>query len=261
MISFPSRCGVLALVLSAGFLSGANAQAPAATEMTHTDAKGRHLAPRDTFYILDYVSARTDKGVEGFEPGAEVHFVSANQEAHTLTVTDGHAQVEVPPDKLTNDMDIAAMVRAKDQANLARIAAYQQAEAKAYQEYEKQVADYTAKDLEKREQELRDAQPRAQTPPTASASPSPQQENEIANNNGYYDEGGYGYGSPYGYIINLGNSRKSNTTQTVKKVIGSSETTSNNGTLPSSQGGSQSSSRQTGTTSGGGGGHSTGGKP
>ena len=256
MISFPSRCGALALVLAAGFLSGADAQTPTATEMTHTDAKGRHLAPRDTFYMLDYVSARTDKGVEGFEPGAEVHFVSANREAHTLTVTDGHAQVEVPPDKLTNDMDIAALVRAKDQANQARIAAYQQAEAKAYQEYEKQAADYTAKDLEKRQQEQRDAQTRAQAQSNATADQSSQQVNASAsnnnNNNGYYDEGGFGFGSPYGYF--------SNTSPVGKKVIGASETVSGKGTVPSSQSGGQSGSRQTGTTSGGGG-QSSGGKP
>ncbi len=253
MISSPSRCGALALVLAAGLLSGANAQTPASTEMTHTDAKGRHLAPRDTFYMLDYVSARTDKGVEGFEPGAEVHFVSANREAHTLTVTDGHAQVEVPPDKLTNDMDVAALVRAKDQANQARIVAYQQAEAKAYQEYEKQAADDTAKDLEKRQQEQRDAQTRAQAQSNAAANQSSQQVNVSSNNNsGYYDEGGFGYGSPYGYF--------SNTSPVGKRVIGASETVSGKGTVPSSQTGSQSGSRQTGTTSGGGG-QSSGGKP
>ncbi len=254
MISFPSRCGALALVLATGFLACANAQTMPSTEVTHTNAKGRHLAPRDTFYLLDYVSVRTDKGVEGFEPGAEVHFVSANREAHTLTVTDGHAQVEVPPDKLTNDMDVAALVRAKDQANQARIAAYQQAEAKAFQEYEKQAADYTAKDLEKRQQEQRDAQTRAQAQSNANANEAAQQVNVSANDNngnGYYDEGGYGYGSPYGYF--------SNASRVGKRVIGASETVSGKGTLPSSQTGSQSGNRQTGTTSAGG--QSSGGKP
>ncbi len=259
MISFPSRCGALALALAAGFLTAANAQTPAATETAHTDSKGRHLAPRDTFYMLDYVSARTDKGVEGFEPGAEVHFVSANREAHTLTVTDGHAQVEVPPDKLTNDMDVAALVRAKDQANQTQILAYQQAEAKAYQEYEKQAADYTAKDLEKRKQEQQDAATRAQAQTNASANQAAQQVETTASNNGYYNEGGYGYGSPYGYFTGLNVvSTNGNTSATGQKVIGASETASGKGTVPStSAGGTQSASRQTGTTTGG---QSAGGK-
>ena len=257
MITFPSRCGTFALVLAAGSLSSAHAQNIPADEMTHTDAKGRHLAPRDTFYMLTYVSARTDKGVEGFEPGAEVHFVSANREAHTLTVTDGHAQVEVSPDKLTNDMDIAALVRAKDQANQARIVAYQQAESKAYQEYEKQVADYTAKDLAERKQEQQDTETRARAQANANANQVAQTVQTTASNNGdYYNEGGYGYGSPYGYFINPNVGTAASPAE--KKVIGASETASGKGTLPSTSTGAQSAGRQTGTTTSGG--QSSGGK-
>ena len=244
MIFSPSRCGASALALSVGFLPLAKVRAQTAEQMVHTDAKGRHFAPHDTFYMLDYVSARTDKGVEGFEPGAEVRLVSVNREAHTLTVTDGHAQVEVPPDKLTNDTDIAALLKAKDQANQAQIAAYQQAEAKAYQEYEKQAADYTAKDIEKRQQDQRDAQNRAQE--QANANENAQQVNSSVNGNGYYNEGGFGYGSPYGYFANL----------TPTNVNGGGK-----GSVPSAQGGNQAGNRTTGAGSTGGsaGGARTGG--
>ena len=245
MVSFPSRYyGAFALVLSAGLLPLANAQAQTAAEMVHTDSKGRHFAPHDTFYMLDYVSARTDKGVEGFEPGAEVHLVSVNREAHTLTVSDGHAQVEVAPDKLTNDTDVAALVKAKDQANQAQIAAYQQAEAKAYQEYEKQAADYTAKDIEKRQQDQRDAQNRAQE--QANANQNAQQVNSSVGNNGYYNEGGFGYGSPYGYFANL----------SPTNVNGGGK-----GTVSTVQGGNQSGNRTTGAGSSGGARTGGGGKP
>ena len=181
--------------------------------------------------------------MEGFEPGAEVHLVSVDREAHTLTVTDGHAQVVVPPDKLTNDTDIAAMVKAKDQANQAQIAAYQQAEAKAYQEYEKQAADYTAKDIEKRQQEQRDGQARAQEQANQNAQPV----NASVNTNGYYNEGGFGYGTPYGYFANL----------SPTNVSGGGK-----GSISSAQGGNQSGNRTTGAGSSGassGGGARTGG--
>ena len=230
MISSPARYGALALVLPAGLLPLASARAQTAGEMVHTDSQGRHFAPHDTFYMLDYVSARTDKGVEGFEPGAEVHLVSVDRDKRILTVTDGHAQVEVPPDKLTNDMDIAAMVKAKDQANQAQIAAYQQAEAKAYQEYEKQAAEYTAKDLEKRQQELRDTQDRTQAQTNANQNAQPVATS--ASNGGYYNEGGLGYGSPFGYFVNL----------TPTNVSGGGK-----GTVPSAQINPAAGSRSTGT--------------
>ena len=275
MISSPSRYSALALVLTAGFgvgqwqlgpqagfVPGASAQTADATasqtpstgDMTHSDAKNRHLAPHDTFYTLEYVSATTDKGVEGFPPGTEVHLVSVNKEAHTLTVSDGHANVEVPPGKLTNDVDIATYARAKDQTNQAQIAAYQRAEVQAYEQYEKAAADYTAKDLEKRQQAIKDEQNREQAQAQANASAQPVDATPYNNNNGYYNEGGFGYGSPYGYFANLnvvtGNA---NQAQSRGQVNERNQTASGKGTLPSSQTGTQSGNSQTGTRSGGGG--------
>ncbi len=148
---------------------------PLAGDMLHTDAHGRHLAPHGTLYLLEYVSVKTDKGVEGFEPGQEVHVVAADRATHTLVVSDGRAQVEVSPSKLTNDMDIAAMVRQKDQTNQARIAAYVQTEQEAYNKFEKEAAEATAKDVERADKQQAASstivdntvtRPRPRSPPT-----------------------------------------------------------------------------------------------
>ena len=198
MISLPARFGALAL-LSAAFLPVASAQTP---DSAHSDAKGRHLAPRGTLYLLSYVAVKTDKGVEGFDPGQEVHVVEVHRPTQTLLVTDGHAQVEVSPSKLTNDLDLAAMVRSKDEAKQAQVASYIQAEQTAYNKYEREAADATAKDLE-RTREVQQAQAaevrrEEQTPVAQTAQPVYSSVNE----GGYYGDGGYGYGSPYSYFVN-----------------------------------------------------------
>ena len=172
----------------------------------HPDANGRHLAPRDTFYLLTYVSVRTDKGVEGFEPGQEVRLVEVHRATHTLVVTDGHAQVEVSPSQLTHDVDVAAMVRQKDQAAQAQVAAYVQAEHAAYQKYEREAADATAKDLALRRQEQAAAQAAAGQTSAPEQTPTPDPTTQVdstpVDNAAYYDNGGYGYGSPYVYFVN-----------------------------------------------------------
>lgn len=169
--------------------------------MVANSNKERHLAPHDTFYLLSYVAVKTDTGVNGFDPGQEVRLVEVHRDTHTLVVTDGHAQVEVQPSQLTNDMDLAAMVRRKDQANQARIVAYQQAEQAAYAKFERTAADATAKDLadrRKAQQEQAEAiRAQEQTPVAQIATPA----NTVGDGfNGYYGYGGYGYGSPYSYF-------------------------------------------------------------
>lgn len=164
----------------------------------HSDAKGRRIAPHDTFYLLTYVSAPTDKGVEGFAPGQEVHLVEVHRPTETLVVSDGHAQVEVSPAKLTNDMDLAELVRNKDQTSQARINAYLQSEEEAYKREQVKVAEETNKDLDKREQkQAADLQKIAE----AQASPTPAAPvSASVDGGGYYGSGGYGYGSPYSYF-------------------------------------------------------------
>ena len=204
----PLRLGATLLFFAAGTCAAQTVSdptitvgQPAASEMLHTDAKGRHLAPHDSFYLLEYVSAKTDKGVEGFEPGQEVHLVEVHRPTHTLVVSNGRAEVEVSPSKLTNDMDIAALARAKDQANQAKITAYLQAEEAAYQKHEKEAADATAKDLQNASKEqVAQSVVGTGTQTSLPAQPTDTTVNADYNGGGYYGAGGYGYGSPYGYF-------------------------------------------------------------
>ncbi len=165
-----------------------------------TSSGGHHLAPHDTFYLLQYVAAKTPTGVVGFEPGQAVHLVEVHRPTRTLVVGDGQAQVEVGPDQLTNDMDIAALVRQKDQANQAKIAAYVQAEQKAYDNAQRTAAVDTAKDIEKVNKQERESSVVNSNDSKLSQNPV-----EVAGTSGY---GGYGYGnagsssygSPYSYF-------------------------------------------------------------
>ena len=167
------------------------------------DAKGRHLAPHDTFYVLSYVSATTDSGVDGFVPGQEVHLVSVNRPAHTLVVTDGKAQVEVPASKLTNDIDMAAYARQKDEANQSRVAAYVQAEEAAYAKHQHEEAESAIKEdqREKQAQTAQAAQAQAAEQNQGVSATGGQPVDASYGGNGYYGYGGYGYGSPYSYFV------------------------------------------------------------
>ncbi len=155
----------------------------------------RHLAPHDTFYLLQYVSARTPTGVVGFEPGQEVRLVEVHRDTRTLVVGDGQAKVEVGPDKLTNDMDIAALVRQKDQANQTAIANHIQAEQKAYDESQRKVAVETAKDIEKINKTERET-----SAVNGNDSKLNQPPVEVAGSAGYGYAGNSYYGSPYSYF-------------------------------------------------------------
>ena len=225
MILFPPRFGAFALASAAGFglllggptatfLNRAAAQTAEATPAAagqptmpaadagtaRTDAQGRHLAPYGTLYVLGYVPVTTDTGVDGLTPGQEVHVVSADRSKHTLLVTDGKARVELPPVSLTNDLDIAAKVRQQDQTNQAQVAAYVQAEQAAFAKHEREEAEAETRNDENRKLEAqqvadqRNAAQNAQTPVNASP----------GNGVGYYDVGGYGYGSPYSYFSGSG---------------------------------------------------------
>ena len=244
----PSRSGALAFLAVAGIglLSTATAQTPAVTpapfapptdlqpqatpaaspagpaatldpemksELAHTDSRNRHLAPHGTFFLLSYVSVKTDKGVQGFEPGQEVHLIEVHPATRTLVVTDGTTQVEVPPSKLTHDVDIAAMVRQKDAANQVQVAAYTQQQQEAYARYEREAADATAKDINDRKEEqqerIAEAKQTAQDQldhPNALSTPAAADSTNASVPNvygaGYYNSGGYGYGSPYAYFVN-----------------------------------------------------------
>jgi hypothetical protein len=76
------------------------------------------------FYLRDYVSIRTQKGVVGLNPGQEVWLdANAAQVPGKVMVSDGHDTLPVDPDYLTHDMDAAASLQASDAQSQSALAA------------------------------------------------------------------------------------------------------------------------------------------
>ena len=193
--------------------NGAGGNAPVAGASVAPGSGERHLAPHDTFYLLQYVSAKKPDGVIGFEPGQEVHLVAVHQDSQTLVVGDSTAQVEVSPDKLTNDMDIAALVRRKDEDNQTKVAAYLDKEKQAYADSKREAAAKTEQALAKideRKQQIQLQQQqaalaandsKAQGSPVGSGdNPLDQPPVEVGGSSGYGYAGSAYYGSPYSYL-------------------------------------------------------------
>lgn len=206
--------------------AGAGQTAPASTDSmasAPTRTGERHLAPHDTFYLLQYVSVKTPTGIIGFEPGQEVHLVEVKRAERKLVVGDGQAQVEVGPEQLTNDMDIAALVRQKDQANQAKVAQYVASEQKAYDDAQRTAAETTEKAADKINQQQQQAAQREADKVAANNASQKATDANAGNASGAssvggdskLDEpavpvggtsGGYGYagsayyGSPYSYF-------------------------------------------------------------
>lgn len=65
----------------------------------------KHLAPEGIYFLLSRVSIPTDVGISGINVGTRVRFLK-NTGPNWL-VTDEQTTFEVPPDQLTNDMDVA----------------------------------------------------------------------------------------------------------------------------------------------------------
>ena len=180
--------------------------------MVQTNADERHIAPHDTFYMLAYVAVKTGTGVEGFDPGQEVHLVEVNRMDHTLVVSDGHAQVEVSPSQLTNDIDMATAARQKDQVSQARVATFTRQQREAYDKFQKDAAESTQKDLDQHNKDVEEnlaARAKQENAPVAATAPSA---NVPLSGPGYYGDGGYGYGNPYSYfVVGSGGSSAANT--------------------------------------------------
>ena len=83
----------------------------------------RRLAPDGTFFVTQYVSVRTPRGVVGFEPGRQVKYVGVDEAKQLLIVTDGEYQAELGPMQLTNDIDLAALAQRQDQASQQKLLA------------------------------------------------------------------------------------------------------------------------------------------
>lgn len=66
----------------------------------------KHLAPTDTFYVLERVSFVHDTGVAAVVPGDSVRLVKRNPNG-TMKVRAGLHEFEVKESQVTNDLDLA----------------------------------------------------------------------------------------------------------------------------------------------------------
>ena len=89
-------------------------------DSTTAQPKRRQAQP-GTFFLLQYASVKTSRGVYGFEPGHEVHLVRTLPDKGTVIVSDGKSELEISPSLLTNDLDVAAQLAQADAATQAQI--------------------------------------------------------------------------------------------------------------------------------------------
>lgn len=79
---------------------------PRAEPVSAPVAHEARLAPAGVYFLTQYTSMQTARGVVGFQPGTVVYFKS--QKGPQWLVCDGTHDVAVDPSQLTNDLDIAA---------------------------------------------------------------------------------------------------------------------------------------------------------
>jgi hypothetical protein len=87
-----------------------------------TPSEYHRLAPPGVLYLLEYVSLKSDGGVIGFAPGTRLRLIE--DKGDTIVVSDGRTKLEVAEDKLTNDLDIAAVAANEDSEGQQQLADY-----------------------------------------------------------------------------------------------------------------------------------------
>jgi hypothetical protein len=87
-----------------------------------TPSEYHRLAPPGVLYLLEYVSLKSDSGVIGFTPGTRLRLIE--DKGDTIVVSDGRTKLEVDEDKLTNDLDIAALAANQDVEGQQELADY-----------------------------------------------------------------------------------------------------------------------------------------
>ena len=105
-------------------LSSAPVASPVLAESPAVAAPSEYhrLAQPGVLYLLEYVSSKSDTGVIGFAPGTRLRLVE--DKGDTIVVSDGRTKLEVAEDKLTNDLDIAALAANQDAEGQQQLADY-----------------------------------------------------------------------------------------------------------------------------------------
>ena len=110
------------------------------------------LAPEGTFYLMERVVVKSDSGVTGFVPGTRVKLVEDRGDKLFVT-NDDNIKFEAPSDKVTNDLDLAALVARQDAQSQQALAQDMKERMDAYQAgKEKEIPLY---DQQQREVEAR----------------------------------------------------------------------------------------------------------
>jgi hypothetical protein len=131
--------------------SNQSRDATAAPAQTPGEVERRRLAPEGVAYLVERVVITTNAGVVGFPPGTRVKILADRGEK--LLVRTEDMEFEAPGDKLTNDLDLAALVARQDadaQQALARamnerLATYRAEKTNLIPYYEQQQRDLEAR--------------------------------------------------------------------------------------------------------------------
>ena len=92
-------------------------------------------APAGVYFLLQRVKLTTDSGIEAFPAGTQVQEVSKQATTCHIRIRDG-LEMDIPIQQLTNDLDVAALLKKQDQLSrqqVAKIMAREQALWKAQQ--------------------------------------------------------------------------------------------------------------------------------
>jgi hypothetical protein len=72
-----------------------------------------HWAPPGTFYLLEYASVQTSAGLVGYPPGTRVKRLQ--DDGHMVAVTDRNRTFNIKWEELTDNLDIASSLGARDE--------------------------------------------------------------------------------------------------------------------------------------------------
>ena len=147
--------GVICVIATAFAISVAisHAQTPTASPAATQAAQVRppRLAPKGIFYLMERVAVKSKSGVAGFAPGTRVKLVKDRGE--TLLVQSEDTKFEVHGDQLTNDLDLADLLRRQDAQAQRELARAMQDRLAAYQaetEKKNQLSEQEYRELQKK---------------------------------------------------------------------------------------------------------------
>ena len=131
-----------------------------------TPAVQQHrLAPEGVFYLMERVVVKSDSSVTGFAPGTRVKLIEDRGEK-LFVASEDNIKFEASSDKVTNDLDLAALVAKQD-------AQSQQAVAQSMKEQMDAYRAAKEKEIPLYDQQQRDVEARRTAAAIAAKGPNP----------------------------------------------------------------------------------------